>query len=160
GPGLVSAFLAGMVPAMFCYGGWQNSNFIVEEIRDPERNVPRAILIGVALVVAVYIAANIAYVHVLSPPTPPATPTPPNALATHVLGERGADVISVLVIVSTFGFLNLALMTAPRVYYAMARDGLFFDIVSRVSPRTHVPVAAIATQGVLAALFALFNSYD
>jgi APA family basic amino acid/polyamine antiporter len=66
----------------------------------------------------------------------------------------------VLVIVSTFGFLNLALMTAPRVYFAMARDGLFFDTVARVSPRSHVPVAAIATQGVLAALFTLTNAYD
>jgi APA family basic amino acid/polyamine antiporter len=66
----------------------------------------------------------------------------------------------VLVIVSTFGFLNLGLMTAPRVYYAMARDGLFFQAVARVSPRSHVPVAAIAIQGILAAVFALSNTYD
>ncbi|HET7505726.1 MAG TPA: amino acid permease [Kofleriaceae bacterium] len=158
--GLVSAFLAGLVPAMFAYGGWQNANFVVEEIRDPERNLPRAILAGVAIVIAVYVAANIAYVHVLSAPVLAATPTPAAALATEVLGPRGADVLSVLVIVSTFGFLNLALMTAPRVYYAMARDGLFFSAVARVSPRTHVPVAAITTQGVLAAGFALSNTYD
>jgi APA family basic amino acid/polyamine antiporter len=68
--------------------------------------------------------------------------------------------MSVLVIVSTFGFLNLALMTAPRVYYAMARDGLFFSTVARVSPRSHVPVFAIALQGVLAAAFALTNTYN
>jgi APA family basic amino acid/polyamine antiporter len=160
GPGLVSAFLAGLVPAMFAYGGWQNSNFVVEEIRDPERNLPRAILIGVAIVIVVYLSANVAYVHVLSAPTLAATPTPAAALATEVLGPRGADALSVLVIISTFGFLNLALMTAPRVYYAMAQDGLFFATVARVSPRTHVPVAAIATQGLLAAVFALYNTYD
>ncbi|HZJ66502.1 MAG TPA: amino acid permease [Kofleriaceae bacterium] len=160
GPGLVSAFLAGLVPAMFAYGGWQNSNFVVEEIRDPERNLPRAILIGVAIVIIVYLSANVAYVHVLSAPTLAATPTPAAALATEVLGPRGADALSVLVIISTFGFLNLALMTAPRVYYAMAQDGLFFATVARVSPRTHVPVAAIATQGLLAAVFALYNTYD
>jgi basic amino acid/polyamine antiporter, APA family len=160
GPGLVSAFFAGLVPAMFAYGGWQNSNFVVEEIRDPERNLPRAILIGVAIVIAVYLSANVAYVHVLSAPTLAATPTPAAALATEVLGPRGADALSVLVIISTFGFLNLALMTAPRVYYAMAQDGLFFASVARISPRTHVPVAAIATQGILAAVFALFNTYD
>ncbi|HSS00461.1 MAG TPA: amino acid permease [Kofleriaceae bacterium] len=160
GAGLVSAFLAGLVPAMFAYGGWQNSNFVVEEMRDPERNLPRAILIGVAIVITVYLAANVAYVHVLSAPTLAATPTPAAALATQVLGPRGADALSILVIISTFGFLNLALMTAPRVYYAMAQDGLFFDFVARVSPRTHVPVAAIATQGILAAGFALLNSYD
>lgn len=160
GLGLVSAFFAGLVPAMFAYGGWQNANFVVEEMRDPERNLPRAILFGVAIVITVYVAANVAYVHVLSAPVLAATPTPAAALATEVIGARGADVLSVLVIVSTFGFLNLALMTAPRVYYAMARDGLFFAAVARVSPRTHVPVAAITTQGVLAACFALSNTYD
>ncbi|HEX7842621.1 MAG TPA: amino acid permease, partial [Kofleriaceae bacterium] len=160
GPGLISALLAGLVPAMFTYGGWQNANFVVEEVRDPERNLPRAILFGVVIVIAVYVAANVAYVHVLSAPGLAATETPAASLATQVIGPRGADVISVLVIVSTFGFLNLALMTAPRVYYAMARDGLFFQAVARVSPRSHVPVAAIATQGVLAAVFALSNTYD
>src|SRR6185295_4800175 len=69
-------------------------------------------------------------------------------------------VVSALVIISTFGFLNLALMTAPRVYYAMAQDRLFFAAVARISPRTHVPVVAIAIQGVLAAGFALSNTYD
>lgn len=159
GPGLVSALFAGLAPAMFAYGGWQNANFVVEEMRDPERNLPRAILFGVAIVIAVYVAANVAYVHVLSAPALAATKTPAADVATHVIGPRGGDIISVLVIVSTFGFLNLALMTAPRVYYAMARDGLFFQAVARVSPRTHVPIAAIATQGVLAAAFALTNTY-
>jgi APA family basic amino acid/polyamine antiporter len=159
GPGLVSAFFAGLVPAMFAYGGWQNSNFLVEEMRDPERNLPRAILIGVAIVITVYIAANVAYVHVLTAPGLAATRTPAAQLAIQVAGSRGADVVSVLVIVSTFGFLNLALMTAPRVYLAMAQDRLFFAAVARISPRTHVPIVAIAIQGVLAAGFALSNTY-
>jgi APA family basic amino acid/polyamine antiporter len=160
GGGLISALFAGLVPAMFTYGGWQNSNFVVEEMRDPERNLPRAILLGVAIVIVVYLSSNVAYVHVLSAPALAATQTPAAELARHVLGPHGADALSVLVIISTFGFLNLALMTAPRVYYAMARDGLFFETVARVSPRSHVPVAAIATQGVLAALFTLGNAYD
>jgi APA family basic amino acid/polyamine antiporter len=160
GPGLVSALFAGLVPAMFAYGGWQNANFVAEEVRDPERNLPRAILLGVVIVVAVYVSANIAYVHVLTAPGLAATSTPATDLATHVLGERGADVVGLLIIVSTFGFLNLALMTAPRVYYAMARDGVFFEQLARVSNRTHVPTTAIVTQGVLASLFALSNTYD
>jgi len=159
GGGLLSAFFAGLVPTMFAYGGWQNSNFVVEEMRDPERNLPRAILIGVAIVITVYVAANIAYVHVLTAPGLAATKTPAAALATEIAGKTGADVLSILVIVSTFGFLNLALMTAPRVYYAMAKDGLFFASVARVSPRTHVPIVAIATQGVLAVVFVLSNTY-
>ena len=160
GGGLISAFCAGLVPVMFAYGGWQNANFVVEEMKDPQRDLPRAILIGVAIVVAVYVSANVAYVHVLTAPGLAATKTPARDLAAHVLGAHGADAMSVLVVVSTFGFLNLALMTAPRVYYAMAQDGLFFDAVARVSPRTHVPVAAIATQALLAAAFALSNTYD
>jgi APA family basic amino acid/polyamine antiporter len=157
--GLLSAFLAGLVPTMFAYGGWQNSNFVVEEMRDPQRNLPRGILIGVAIVITVYVAANVAYVHVLTAPGLAATKTPAAALATEIAGSTGADILSVLVIVSTFGFLNLALMTAPRVYYAMAQDGLFFKAVAYVSPRTHVPVAAIATQGLLAVVFVLLNTY-
>jgi basic amino acid/polyamine antiporter, APA family len=158
GAGVVSAFFAGLVPVMFCYGGWQNSNFVVEEIRDPERNLPRAILLGVAIVIVVYLAANVAYVHVLSAPVLAATKTPAIALATAVAGQRGADLLSILIIISTFGFLNLALMTAPRVYYAMAQDGLFFATVAKVSPRTHAPVAAIATQGLLAAVLVLLSA--
>jgi APA family basic amino acid/polyamine antiporter len=160
GPGLASAFFAALVPAMFAYGGWQNAAYVAEEIRDPERNLPRAILIGVAIVIAVYVTANIAYVHVLGAPALAATRTPAADLATAVLGDTGADAIGVLIIISTFGYLNLALMTAPRVYYAMARDGVFFSSVARVSERTHVPVAAIATQGLLAAAFALLDTYD
>lgn len=159
GAGLVSALFAGLVPAMFAYGGWQNANFIVEEMREPERHLPRAILVGVSIVVAVYVGANVAYVHVLGAKGLAATTTPAAELATTVLGPRGADVLSALVIVSTFGFLNLALMTAPRVYFAMARDGLFFERVARISPRTHVPVAAIVVQAVLASAFALSNTY-
>ncbi len=160
GFGFASAFFAGLVPAMFAYGGWQNANFIVEEVRDPQRNLPRAILYGVAIVIAVYVAANVAYVHVLGATALAASHTPAADLATAILGSKGGAAVSVLVIISTFGFLNLALMTAPRVYYAMAQDGLFFSVVARVSPRSHVPVAAIVTQGVLAAAFALSNTYD
>jgi APA family basic amino acid/polyamine antiporter len=160
GFGLVSGVLAGLVPAMFVYGGWQNANFVVEEIREPERNLPRAILLGVAIVIVVYVSANVAYVHVLTAPVLAATQTPAAELSRRVFGPWGADALSVLVIISTFGFLNLALMTAPRVYYAMARDGLFFDSVAHVSGRTHVPVVAIAIQGVLASVFAVFNVYS
>ena len=160
GPSLVSAFFAALVPAMFAYGGWQNSSYVAEEIREPERNLPRAILLGVAIVIVVYVTANIAYVHVLGAPALAATRTPAADLARAVLGDTGADALDILIIISTFGFLNLALMTAPRVYYAMAQDGVFFAGVARVSPRTHAPVAAIATQGLLAAAFALLDTYD
>ncbi len=157
---LASTFLAGMVPVMFAYGGWQNLNFVAEEVRAPLRNLPRAIVLGVVCVIAVYVSANIAYVHVLSAPVLASTQTPAADLASRVAGERGAALISLLIVVSTFGFLNLALMTAPRVYYAMAADGVFFRAVGRLSRRFRAPTMAILIQGVLASAFALSNTYD
>lgn len=157
---LVSVFFHGLVPAMFAYGGWQNLNYIAEEVRDPVRNLPRAILIGVFCVIAIYLSANVAYVHVLSAPGLAATQTPAADLAERLVGEWGARLVSLLIIVSTFGFLNLSLLAAPRVYYAMAADGLFFRSLARLSPRFKVPTAAILLQGAIAAVLALTASYD
>jgi APA family basic amino acid/polyamine antiporter len=157
---LVSPFFAALVPVMFSYGGWQNLNFVAEEVRDPLRTLPKAIVIGVLCVIAVYVSANIAYVHVLTAPALAASHTPAADVARQVAGEAGAKVISLLIVISTFGFLNLALMTAPRVYYAMAADGVFFKPVGRLSSRFHVPTAAILIQGLLASAFAISKTYD
>jgi len=160
GLSLLSAFFAGLVPAMFAYGGWQNLNYVAEEVREPQRNLPRAILIGVFCVIAVYVSANVAYVHVLGAPALAATTTPAADVAARLFGETGAKVISLLIVISTFGFMNLSLLSAPRVYYAMAADGLFFRSLSRLSPRFHAPTAAILLQGALAAGYALTKTYD
>ncbi len=157
---LLSAFFAGLVPAMFAYGGWQNLNYVAEEVREPQRNLPRAILIGVFCVIAVYVSANVAYVHVLGADALAATKTPAADVAALLAGEVGAKAISLLIVASTFGFLNLSLLSAPRVYYAMAADGLFFRALARLSPRFRVPTAAILLQGGLSAAYALANSYD
>lgn len=157
---LLSAFFAGLVPTMFSYGGWQNVNFVAEEVREPQRNLPRAILLGVVCVIVLYVGANVAYLHVLTAPVLAASRTPAADAARMVFGNLGGRLIGALVVVSTFGFLNLALLTAPRVYYAMAADGLFFRALARLSPRFRVPVAAILLQGCLAAAFALTRSYE
>jgi basic amino acid/polyamine antiporter, APA family len=157
---LLSAFFAGLVPTMFAYGGWQNLNYVAEEVREPQRNLPRAILIGVLCVIAIYVSANVAYVHVLGTPALAATKTPAADVAALLVGETGAKAISLLIVVSTFGFLNLSLLSAPRVYYAMAADGLFFRSLARLSPRFRAPTAAILLQGGLAAAYAVANTYD
>jgi APA family basic amino acid/polyamine antiporter len=157
---LLSAFFAGLVPAMFAYGGWQNLNFVSEEVRDPLRNLPRAIMIGVLCVIAVYVGANVAYVRVLGASALAATKTPAATAAALLVGETGAKVISFLIVVSTFGFINLALLSAPRVYYAMGADRVFFGFLGKLSPRFHAPTSAILLQGALAAFFALFNPYE
>jgi APA family basic amino acid/polyamine antiporter len=145
---------------MFAYGGWQNLNYISEEVIDPLRNLPRAILIGVACVIVVYVGANVAYVHVLGADALAATDTPAADTAAILLGPWGAKAISLLIVISTFGFINLALLSTPRVYYAMGADGVFFKALGRLSPRFKVPTAAILLQGGLAILFALSNRYD
>jgi APA family basic amino acid/polyamine antiporter len=160
GGGLVSAFFAGLVPAMFSYGGWQNLNFVAEEVKDPLRNLPRAIMIGVLTVIVVYLSANFAYVHALSAPALAATETPAADVAARLVGPAGAQAISFLIVISTFGFMNLALLSAPRVYYAMGADGVFFKFLGRLDARFKAPTAAILLQGALAALFAISNRYD
>ena len=157
---LLSAFFAGLVPVMFSYGGWQNLNFVAEEVKDPLRNLPRAIMIGVLCVIAVYVSANIAYVHVLSAPALAATNTPAADVAGKLLGTWGSNLITLLIVISSFGFLNLAMLSAPRVYYAMAADGLFFKSIAKISPRFQAPTNAILLQGTLASLFALSNTYN
>ena len=160
GLGLLSAFFAALVPVMFAYGGWQNLNFVAEEVKEPLRTLPRALLLGVVCVVVVYVGANLAYVHVLTAPALAATRTPAADLAQAVVGERAAMLMAVLIVISAFGFLNLALMTAPRVYYAMAADGLFFRSVGELSRKFRAPTRAILIQGTLASLFALTNTFE
>src|SRR6202023_3364147 len=104
--------------------------------------------------------ANVAYLHVLTAPVLAASRTPAADAARLVFGSLGGRLIGALVVVSTFGFLNLALLSAPRVYYAMAADGLFFRRLARLSPRFHAPTAAILLQGGLAAVYAKANTYD
>jgi APA family basic amino acid/polyamine antiporter len=157
---LLSAFFAGLVPAMFCYGGGQNLNFVAEEVKDPVRTMPRALLIGVLCVIVIYISANVAYLHVLSAPVLAATKTPAADMAAKIGGEFGAQLISLLIVASTFGFINLGLMTAPRVYFAMAADGVFFKSVAKITPKYQTPTVAILLQGILAAVFALTSRYD
>lgn len=160
GAGLLSAFFAGLVPTMFSYGGWQNLNFVSEEVKDPLRNLPRAILIGVLCVIAVYVSANVAYVHVLGASALAMTETPAADMARLLAGPWGEKGISFLIVVSTFGFMNLALLSAPRVYYAMGADGVFFKFLGRLNPKFQTPTAAILLQGTLASLFAISNRYD
>jgi APA family basic amino acid/polyamine antiporter len=160
GMAFVSMFFAALVPTMFSYGGWQNLSFVAEEVRDPLRNLPRAILLGVLCVIVVYLSANTAYLHVLGAEGLAATRTPAADVAARVAGGWGAKAISFLIVISTFGFMNLALLSAPRVYYAMGADGVFFRFLGRLSPRFRVPTAAIILQGALAAAFALTRRYE
>jgi len=127
---------------------------------DPRRDLSRGLFLGVAGVVALYLAVNFVCVKVLGPEGLASSPTPASAVMRAALGETGARWIAIGIAVSTLGFLSQGILTAPRVYYAMARDGLFFERVGRISPRTGAPVTAIVLQGVCATAIALLGRYE
>lgn len=153
-------FGAALVPVLFAYGGWQTANFIAAEVREPRRDLPRALLLGVAGVVALYTLVNIVCLRVLGPADLAATSTPATAVMNAVLGPRGATLVAAAIAISTLGFLSQSILTAPRVYFAMANDGLFFRSVARVSPRTRVPVIAIVLQSIWTIVIALSGRYE
>jgi APA family basic amino acid/polyamine antiporter len=158
--GLFAAMGAALTPVMFAYGGWQTASFVSGEMRDPRRDLPRGLLLGVCGVILLYALVNVACLRALGAEGLAGTKTPASALMRLVLGERGALLIAAGIAVSTLGFLSQSMLTAPRVYFAMAEDGLFFRGVARLNPRTRAPVAAIALQGFTAAVIAASGRYE
>lgn len=157
---LITAFGAAATPVLFAYGGWQTASFMAAEMRDPKRDLARAMLIGVLGVLALYLSINLAYLRVLGVEGLAANTTPATAVVRQVMGSAGETVTAIAITVSTLGFLSQAMLTAPRVYFTMAADGLFFPAVARVSPRTRVPVIAILLQGIWAMVIALSGRYE
>ena len=157
---LLTTFGAALVPVLFAYGGWQTANFVAGEIREPQKNLPRGLIIGVAGVVVLYLAVNLVCVGTLGAEGLAATGTPATAVMRMALGQKGASLIAVGIAISTLGFLSQSILTAPRVYFAMAQDGLFFKSVAWLHPRTRVPVVAIILQGSLAMLLTLSGTYE
>ncbi|MEP6729918.1 MAG: amino acid permease, partial [bacterium] len=148
-----------LVPVLFSYGGWQQTNFVAEEMRDPERTLPRALVLGVLIVVAVYLGANVAYLRALGVAGLAASNAPAADMMSMIAGEGGRRLIAAGIAASTFGFLNLVILVSPRVYQAMARDGLFFASFAKLHPRFRTPVTAIVFQAVVAAVLILTGSY-
>ena len=154
-----TGFGSAMVPVLFAYGGWQTAAFVGGEVKDPARTLPRGMVLGVVGVVFLYLAVNISCLRVLGAAGLAATPAPAATLMRAAFGETGARVLALGVAASTLGFLSQSMLTAPRVYYAMAADGLFFSGIARVNARTHVPVRAVVLQGVAATVIALTGEY-
>jgi APA family basic amino acid/polyamine antiporter len=158
--GLVAAMGASLVPVLFAYGGWQTSGFVMGELRRPERDMPRALLLGVAGVVVLYLSVNLVCLRALGADGLAQSRAPASDVMRLALGERGARLIALGIVISTLGFLAQGILTAPRVYYAMARDGLFFRAVGELHPKSRVPVVAIALQGLVAAVIAVSGRYE
>jgi len=157
---LVSAFGAALVPVLFAYGGWQTANFIAAEVKEPKKNLPRGLLIGVCGVIALYVGVSWVCLHALGAAGLAETRTPASAVMRLALGPAGVKLIAVGIAISTLGFLSQSILTAPRVYFAMAEDGLFFRAVARLHPRTRVPVVAILLQSVWTMVIAASGRYE
>jgi APA family basic amino acid/polyamine antiporter len=153
-------FGAAMTPVMFAYGGWQTASFVSGELTRPRRDLPIGLLAGIIGVIAIYVGVTYICVRALGADGLANSPTPASAVMRLALGERGAQLIAAGIAISTLGFLSQSMLTAPRVYYAMAADGLFFRSVGRISAKTHVPVVAIALQGVVAIVITLSGTYE
>jgi len=159
GAGMLAAIGAAMTPVMFAYGGWQTSSFVASEMRNPRRDLVRALLLGVAGVVILYTAVAFVCVYTLGPEGLAQSRTPATDAMRMALGETGATVIALGIAISALGFLSQGMLTAPRVYFAMAEDGLFFRKIAEVSAKTRVPIPAIVLQGAVAIAIALSGTY-
>jgi len=159
GAGMLAAIGAAMTPVMFAYGGWQTSSFVASEMRNPRRDLVRALLLGVAGVVILYMAVAFVCVYTLGPEGLAQSRTPATDAMRMALGETGATVIALGIAISALGFLSQGMLTAPRVYFAMAEDGLFFRKIAEVSAKTRVPIPAIVLQGAVAIAIALSGTY-
>jgi APA family basic amino acid/polyamine antiporter len=156
----LTSFGAAMVPVLFAYGGWQTANFLAAEVKEPRKNLPRGLLLGVLGVVVLYLGVNWVCLRALGPQALAATTTPATAVMRMALGQRGAMFIAAAIAISTLGFLSQSILTGPRVYFAMADDGLFFQAIAWLDPRTRVPVVAIVLQSVLTMVIALSGHYE
>ena len=149
-----------LMPVMFSYGGWAYINNIAGEIRAPQRNLPRALILGMALVAACYLIANLAYLHVLGHDGLAVNAAPAATVIESVFGDTGKRAISLGIAISSFGFCNISIIGAARVFQVMAADGLFFRSVAHMHPRYHSPdIAIIALSGWAVAL-SLMTTFD
>ena len=151
------AFGAALIPTQFAYGGWQTACFVAGEVREPRKNLPRGLMLGVLGVIVVYLSVNYVCVHALGADGLAQTKTPASAVMRLALGDRGARFLAAGIAISTIGFLSQSMLTAPRVYFAMSEDRLFFKQLAWLN-QARVPALAIALQGVLAIVIALVAS--
>lgn len=154
-----NSFALALVAGLFAFGGWHMVTYSAEETRDPQRTIPRALLLGVLLVTGCYIALNAAYFHVLSPRAIASSTRVAADAADAVLGRGGAALMSAVVTVSTFGALNGIILAGPRVYLSMARDGLLWRWVGEIHPEYRTPHRAIMLQAVWAAVLLFSGTY-
>ncbi len=154
--GLGSALAVAMVGVLWSYGGWQHASFAAAETKDPKRTVPFAMIAGALTVTVIYLLTNLAYMFLLPPDTIGGSERVAADAIAIILGPAGAGIIAIAIFISTFGTAGIYTLTAPRIYFAMANDGVFFKKVADVHPRYHTPAVAILIQSIWAVILILF----
>lgn len=157
---LIVGFGIALVAVTWAFDGWNNVNFVAGEIKNPRRTLPLALILGTLLVTVLYVLINMVYLYALPYREMVGVVRIAEAATSALFGASTGAVISAAVMVSVFGSLNGSIMTGPRVYYAMARDGLFFRRVNRVSPRFRTPGFSIAIQALWASLLTLIGTFE
>lgn len=154
------AFGLALVSTLWAYDGWADLSFVAGEVRDPQRNIPRALITGTLAVIGIYLLANLAYLAVMPVDQIRHSPLVAADVAQRLIGEPGVAFVGITVMLSTFGTLTGSLLTAPRIFFAMADDGLFFRRVAAVHPRFQTPWVAIGLSSALGIIFVLLRSFE
>jgi len=160
GPVRGGLFGLALVSVMWAYDGWGDLSFVGGEVKDPERSLPRALIVGTGAVVAIYLLVNAAYLYLIPIGAMAQSPLVAADAAQAILGRLGVGLVAIVVMVATFSTLLGSMLTAPRIFFAMADDGLFFRRVARVHPTFHTPSVAIVLTGVLGIVYVAFQTFQ
>ena len=160
GPLSAGLFGLALVSVLWAYDGWGDLSFVGGEVRDPERNLPRALIAGTCAIIAIYLLVNVAYLYLLPIAQIARSPLVAADVAQLLVGRLGVGIIAVVVMVATFSTLLGSMLTAPRIFFAMADDGLFFASVARVHPRFRTPSVSILLTGALGVAFVLARTFE
>ncbi len=159
-PGGITGFFAALVAALWAYDGWNNVSMVASEVRDPQRNLPRALIMGTIVVIAIYLLANLAYFYVLPAADVASSARVAAETMRRILGSFGANAVSIVAMISIFAALNGSILSGSRVPFAMARDGLFFRRVAFVHPQHRTPSVSILALSAWGALLVLSGRYS
>lgn len=156
----LGAFILSLVAMLWAYEGWNNITFTAGEIRDPQKNLPRSLILGMSAITLIYVGMNLVYLYAMPIGDMPSTDTIGEAAAGRLFGPVGSSLMSLCVLVSVFGCISATVISGPRVFYAMAKDGLFFRRIASVHPRHRTPAQAILWQCVWSSALCLSGTYD
>lgn len=146
--------------AFWTYDGWNNITYIAGEVKEPSRTIPRGLLLGMLIVIGVYVSINLAYLYILPVETMAKSKLVASDVATAIFGSSGGAIIAACVILSTFGTTNGTILASARVYFAMAREKMFFSSIGHVHPRFHTPANALFLQAFWSCVLVLSGTFD